>query len=110
LGKFWRFLHFRTIWSILWPFGIFCGHFGIFFPVLVCCAKKYLATLDTTQKMVETGKNWETLLFAFARAGCAVTWRTESDEGCKVFSWTKLQMPVQYMYKSSSIASHSLVK
>jgi hypothetical protein len=40
----------RPFWSILWPFGIFCGHlvyfmvFGIFSPVLVCCAKKNLAT------------------------------------------------------------------
>jgi hypothetical protein len=29
----------------LWPFGIFSGRFGKVFPVLVCCAKKNLATL-----------------------------------------------------------------
>jgi hypothetical protein len=23
---------FIAIWYILWPFGIFCGHFGIVFP------------------------------------------------------------------------------
>jgi hypothetical protein len=33
-------------WYVLWPFGIFYGHFvkfvvfGIVFPVLVCAAKK----------------------------------------------------------------------
>jgi hypothetical protein len=44
-----------TIWYILRPFGIFCGHLGyfmviwyIFHPVLVCCTKKNLATLLTT--------------------------------------------------------------
>jgi hypothetical protein len=49
---------FVAIWSILRPFGIFCGHlvyfvaiwyilwlFGIFFPVLVCFTNKNLATL-----------------------------------------------------------------
>jgi hypothetical protein len=49
LGKFWSALqwkilvNFTALWSvflpflipILWPFGIFCGHFGVFFPVLV---------------------------------------------------------------------------
>jgi hypothetical protein len=48
-GKFWR---------IPWPFGIvipilvyfmeiryFHCHFGTFFPILVCCTKKNLATL-----------------------------------------------------------------
>jgi hypothetical protein len=45
-------------WNILWPFGIFYGFlgyfvtiwyilcsFGTFFPVLVSCSKKNLATL-----------------------------------------------------------------
>jgi hypothetical protein len=72
LGKFWSvfqwkmLVNFKAIWSILlifglfycylvyftaiWyiillPSGIFCGNFGIFFPILVCCAKKNLATL-----------------------------------------------------------------
>jgi hypothetical protein len=53
LGKFWRVLQFKmsAIWSILRPFGIFCGHLIYFifiwyaFPVLVCCATKNLATL-----------------------------------------------------------------
>jgi hypothetical protein len=45
LGKFWSVLqlkmfvnfmaslstYFTAIWPILWAFGIFCGHFGIFF-------------------------------------------------------------------------------
>jgi hypothetical protein len=58
-------VYFIAIWYILLPFGIFCGDLGIFyyhlvyfmaiwyilrsfwytFPVLVCCAKKNLATL-----------------------------------------------------------------
>jgi hypothetical protein len=33
-----------AIWNILWTFGIFCGNL-IHFSVLVCCAKKNLATL-----------------------------------------------------------------
>jgi hypothetical protein len=32
--------YFMAIWNILWSFGIF-------FPVLVCCTKKNLATLPT---------------------------------------------------------------
>jgi hypothetical protein len=35
-------VYFMSKWYILWPFG---GHFGIFFPVLVCCPDKNLATL-----------------------------------------------------------------
>jgi hypothetical protein len=31
---------------ILLPFGIFCGHFDIFFPIWVCCNKTNLATLN----------------------------------------------------------------
>jgi hypothetical protein len=66
LGKFWRvfnwrclYLYLMAIWSILRPFGLFYGHLvyflpfdiiyglmvGIFFPVLVCCTNKNLATL-----------------------------------------------------------------
>jgi hypothetical protein len=39
-------MYFKAIWSILWPFGIFCGHLVHFmairhiFPVLVCCNKE----------------------------------------------------------------------
>jgi hypothetical protein len=46
--------YFMAVWSILQPFGIFCGHLVYFmviwyiFPVLVCCAKKNLATLLLT--------------------------------------------------------------
>jgi hypothetical protein len=40
---------FTVTWYILWQFGIFCDHFGIFFHVLVCCTKKNLATLAETQ-------------------------------------------------------------
>jgi hypothetical protein len=58
LGKFWRVLqrelvaYFIAFWFILWPFGIFCDHLVYFiviwyiFPVLVCCTKKTLATLQ----------------------------------------------------------------
>jgi hypothetical protein len=49
LGKFWRvsqekmLVYFVAVWSILWPFGLFCGHFIYFmvlwyiFHVLVYC-------------------------------------------------------------------------
>jgi hypothetical protein len=51
LGKFWRalgwkiFMYFMAIWNILWRFGIFNDHLVHFFPVLVSCTKKNLATL-----------------------------------------------------------------
>jgi hypothetical protein len=51
LGKFWRFLqwkmlvYFTVIWYILWPLGIAYGNLVYFFPVLVRCPKKNLATL-----------------------------------------------------------------
>jgi hypothetical protein len=41
-------INIMDIASILLPFGTFYGHFGIFFPVLVCCTKKNLATLVTS--------------------------------------------------------------
>jgi hypothetical protein len=42
---------------ILWPFGIFCGHFDIcIFPVLVFCTQENLATLVWCR--------WKKLLFA----------------------------------------------
>jgi hypothetical protein len=57
LGKFWRALDWQCLY-ILWTFGIFYGHlghfmniwyilcsFGTFFPVLVSCNMKNLATL-----------------------------------------------------------------
>jgi hypothetical protein len=39
-------VNFPAIWHILWQFDI-CVYprFGTFFPVLVCCTKKNLATL-----------------------------------------------------------------
>jgi hypothetical protein len=40
-----RFVYFATIWYILWTLGIF-------FPFLVCCAKKNLATLMHVQTYV----------------------------------------------------------
>jgi hypothetical protein len=33
-------VYFTAVSNILWPLGIFCGEFVMFFPVLVCCAKK----------------------------------------------------------------------
>jgi hypothetical protein len=60
LGKFCRVLqwnmlaYFMAVWYTLQPFGIFCGHLLYLivipytFPVLVCCAKKNLATLVCT--------------------------------------------------------------
>jgi hypothetical protein len=39
-------VNFTANWYTLWTFGIFCStYFGIFFPVLVCCTMKNLATL-----------------------------------------------------------------
>jgi hypothetical protein len=39
-------VYFMAIWSILWPFGLFCGYLlRVLFPILVCCTKKNLATL-----------------------------------------------------------------
>jgi hypothetical protein len=53
VGKFYEhFVYFTSIWYILWPFGIFWGHFGIFFPVLVYCSKKNLTTLVKQTKNV----------------------------------------------------------
>jgi hypothetical protein len=52
-GIFYAYLvYFIAIGNILWPFGIFCGHL-VFSPVLVCCAKKNLATLCSMQKPVQ---------------------------------------------------------
>jgi uncharacterized Tic20 family protein len=60
MGKFYRLwqwkmlVYFIAVWSILRPFGIFCGHLVYFmvswydFPVLVYCTKKNLATLLRT--------------------------------------------------------------
>jgi hypothetical protein len=46
LGIFYgRLVYFTVVWCNLRSFGIFCGHFVQLFPVLVCCAKKYLSTL-----------------------------------------------------------------
>jgi hypothetical protein len=59
-GKFWRaldwkllivlgpFVIFTYIWDILCPFGKFYAHLAYFFPVLVPCAEKNLATLRLT--------------------------------------------------------------
>jgi hypothetical protein len=59
LSKFWRILQ---CWHILWTFGLFSdnlinfmaygiigGNFGIFFPVLVWCTEKNLATLHASR-------------------------------------------------------------
>jgi hypothetical protein len=54
LGKFWRALdrkmliYFMPIWNILQTFGTFCVQLVHFFPVLVSCTKKNLATLPET--------------------------------------------------------------
>jgi hypothetical protein len=65
-------VYFMSIWSILLPFGIFCGHliyfvvvwyilwsFGIFLTVLVCCAKKNLATLRLINIWLSDGADLE---------------------------------------------------
>jgi hypothetical protein len=46
VGNFFGHLaYFTVISDMSWPFGIFCGHFGIFFPFFSFCTKKNLATL-----------------------------------------------------------------
>jgi hypothetical protein len=46
VGKFLAiFVYFIAIWYISWPIGLFCGHFGTFFPIWVCCTHKNLAAL-----------------------------------------------------------------
>jgi hypothetical protein len=47
-------VYFTAVGNILWPFGIFCGHLVYFSPVLVCCAKKNLATLLPSSVTVDT--------------------------------------------------------
>jgi hypothetical protein len=43
--------YFTAIWYIFWLFGIcIVWVFGIFFPVLVCCTEKNLATLNWCRK------------------------------------------------------------
>jgi hypothetical protein len=45
-------VYFVVSWYILWSFGTLCGHLGHFmafwyiFPILECCTKKNLATLQ----------------------------------------------------------------
>jgi hypothetical protein len=47
-----------AIWCILWPFDVFCGHFGIFFTFwYVVCTKKNLATLPERLKKHSVVKN-----------------------------------------------------
>jgi hypothetical protein len=59
-------------WYILWSFGLFCGNFvyfvalwyilwsfGIYFPVLVCCTKKNLATLGLPGPPVSAEKKFK---------------------------------------------------
>jgi hypothetical protein len=66
LGKFWRVLqwkilvYFMAIWSTFQPFDIFHGlwvyfpPFWYILPVLVCCTKKNLATLDPCGEKITT--------------------------------------------------------
>jgi hypothetical protein len=50
-GIFYGYLvYFMVIWYILWLFGLFLWLFGKFFPFLVCCVKKNLATLLCREK------------------------------------------------------------
>jgi hypothetical protein len=62
LGKFWRVLqwkmlvYFTAIWYTSWTLKICLGVFCKFFPVLVCCTKKNLATLFFRQPAKE-GRN-----------------------------------------------------
>jgi hypothetical protein len=78
LGKLWRALDCKML-LYFWPFGIFYGHlryfitiwcilcsFGTFFPVLVSCTKKNLATLSSeTLKLKEEKKSKKSQLSNF---------------------------------------------
>jgi hypothetical protein len=44
---------FTTIFYVLWSLWYILWSFGKFFPVLVCCAKKNLATLISTQRFLK---------------------------------------------------------
>jgi hypothetical protein len=50
-------VYFTALGNILWPFGIFCGHFVYIFPVLVFCTEKNLATLITAHIFRQTARN-----------------------------------------------------
>jgi hypothetical protein len=51
LGLFYsHFVNFTAFWYILWSFVAFQGYWHIF-PVLVCCTKKNLATLENRSGM-----------------------------------------------------------
>jgi hypothetical protein len=47
-GTFWKAAGWKNVWCISWPFGIFLGNYGIFFPVWVCCAKEKIWQLEFT--------------------------------------------------------------
>jgi hypothetical protein len=52
VGQFFgHFVYFSAVWYILWPFGIFGGHFGIFFPFRCFGTKKNLATLKMIRRI-----------------------------------------------------------
>jgi hypothetical protein len=44
-------VYFLVIWYISWLFGVFLGYLVYFFPVLVFCSKKNLATLFWVQTL-----------------------------------------------------------
>jgi hypothetical protein len=63
LGKFWRDLQWKILAYVvyIWPFGLFYGHmiyfmvtYLVYFPVLVCCTKKNLATAHPTRLCLVT--------------------------------------------------------
>jgi hypothetical protein len=47
----------RPIGVCTCPFGLFYGHFGIFFPILACGTKKNLATLVISRDQCESLPN-----------------------------------------------------
>jgi hypothetical protein len=114
LGKIWRVLqwtvlaYFMTIWSILWPFGYvyfvaihyILWSFGIFFPVLVCCTKKNLATLHMFPALslrVVINRIDMITIWPYRQKQnnefCA-DWR--QNQGCQIFLWTIYQSVEKY--------------
>jgi hypothetical protein len=81
LGKFWRVLQwkmllpifyghlvsYKTVWYILWPFGICCGHL-VYFPRFT---KKNIAALNYIHRCIGTNSktSFSTSLFRCAECG-----------------------------------------
>jgi hypothetical protein len=115
LGKFRRVLqwktlvYFRTIWSYLRPFSIFCGHLVYFmviwyiFPVLVCCTKK-----SGNPALIQS------LFFLSVKMAGRNGAKCPCLQGCQIFlrttyqNWGKIYlMTLKYLMSICTIYQHS---